>query len=97
MKRVKLAIPLLVSAMALTSPPVDAGTVVAQGGGYEVVAPDATSGSGEIAGGAFSAVVSISPGEGAVTIQGGDYEVTGGLERRRPDTRGPEVFADSFE
>lgn len=97
MKRVKLAIPLLACACGYGAPAVDAAPVVVQGGVYEIAAPDATAGSGEIAGGAYRALVAITSGEGAGTIAGGDYEVTGGLERRRPDTRTGDVFADGFE
>src|SRR5688500_12413975 len=74
-----------------------AATVVAQGGVYEVVAPDTTAGSGEMSGGAYRATVTIASHEGPAPMTGGAYAVTGGLERARPDTRGSEIFADGFE
>jgi hypothetical protein len=79
-------------AMSLLVPPASAGSAV------RLLAPKAGAGGGAVSGGAYSAFTTIAADATAVPARGGDYEITGGLERRR-DTGAPEppIFRDGFE
>jgi hypothetical protein len=61
-------------------------------------APDVEAGGGTVSGGNYTAFTTIAATGPAVVMSVGDYEVTGGIERRRVYIAPPdEVFRDDFE
>ena len=65
---------------------------------YQLLAPKAGGGGGSIHGGPYEAFTTLAADATAAPLQGGAYELTGGLERRR-DIVVPEgsIFRDGFE